>query len=276
MKNLIDLAKKTTKTTSNLAFSVYSSISEQHINNVPVINPLLIFILSGYKQLGKDKVVCPTGSFVFLSNCPNIDMRNIPSNEEYLAILIDFDYSDFNQFNDIPNNREPNDKRNNNKKYFQGEINELLSTALTQFIEFSAVAPTAAFQFRKQELLQLIYLSGYEQVATIARAPGLSHQVSELVLQHIEEDWSGELLAEQLCMSESTLRRKLKAENTSIQAIKNSTKLSLGLHLLQTTQTSIGQVAQSCGYKSQSRFTDQFKQLFSMTPRELRKTRRLE
>jgi AraC-like DNA-binding protein len=32
-------------------------------------------------------------------------------------------------------------------------------------------------------------------------------------------------------------------------------------------------VAERCGYQSQSRFTDKFKQFFGVTPTELRKTR---
>lgn len=269
MKKLMQLAKEAVAQNPSLPFSVYSSAKEQHLDNVPVINPLLIFILGGVKQLGKEKVACPTGNFVFLSNSPNIDMRNIPgdTNEDYFAVLMEFDYSDFSQFTN---------KRKSPKKYFQGEINTMLNTALAQFIELSTCVPQEALQFRKQELLQLIYLSGHEEVSAIAEPPGLSHQIHELIKENIAEDWSVEKLCAHFCMSESTLRRKLKTEGTAIGDIKNRTKLGYGLHLIQTTSEPIGIVAERCGYQSQSRFTDQFKQLFGMTPREVRKTRLME
>ena len=73
----------------------------------------------------------------------------------------------------------------------------------------------------------------------------------------------------------STLRRRLKSEGNNIQDIRNQVRLGYGLHLLQTTQLHIGNIAEQCGYQSQSRFTDQFKLLFGMTPRELRKTKNI-
>ena len=125
MNNVIDVAKNTLKNESQLPFSVYSSYKVQKITNVPILKPLLIFILSGTKQLGKsDSIECQSGSFIFLSNSPRIDMRNIPLQEEYFAVLIDFDHDDFSELPKMP---LPS------TKFFQGEINSLLSSALCQF-----------------------------------------------------------------------------------------------------------------------------------------------
>lgn len=265
MKDLVQLAKECNKSGIKLPFSVYSSTQEQKITNVPVLKPLLIFVLSGEKRLGKEShVVCPCGNFVFLSNSPNIDMRNVPDSQEYFAVLIEFEYADFAQFNE---------KRAGKKTYFQGDINRLLQKALQQYMELSTFAPEEVFTFRRKELLQLIYLSGHQDVVSIAEAPNLSQKIHGIISENIADDWSVDRLANQLSMSESTLRRKLKAEGTNIQDIRNQVKLGYGLHLLQTTMEHIGRIAERCGYQSQSRFTDQFKQLFGMTPSELRKTR---
>ena len=103
--------------------------------------------------------------------------------------------------------------------------------------------------------------------------PSLSHQIHEIISENISGDWCVDRLATKLAMSESTLRRKLIAEGTSIQAVRDRTKLGYGLHLVQTTMEPVGRIAEHCGYQSQSRFTDKFKQLFGITPTELRKTR---
>ena len=264
MTKLISLAKQAIDQHAILPFSVYSSTKEQHIANVPVMKPLLIFILSGHKLLGKNKEICAAGTFVFLPNSPTIDMRNIPGDEEYFAIIIEFDYSDFDQFTI---------KHSHTKNYFQGDLNTVLEKALYQFIELSTFAPANALHFRKKELLQLIYLSGYEEVSGIAEPPSLSHRIYDIINANILDDWSADRLATHLSMSESTLRRRLKVEGSSIQGIKNKAKLGHGLHLIQTTMGSIGHIAERCGYQSQSRFTDQFKLLFGMTPSELRKTK---
>lgn len=74
-------------------------------------------------------------------------------------------------------------------------------------------------------------------------------------------------------MSASTLRRKLKSEGNTIQDIRIRSRLGHGLHLIQSSQLNIGNIAEQCGYQSQSRFTEQFKLLFGMTPREIRKSK---
>ncbi len=74
-------------------------------------------------------------------------------------------------------------------------------------------------------------------------------------------------------MSESTLRRKLSVEGTSMQEIKDQVKLGLGLQLLQTSNHSIVFIAEQCGYQSQSRFSSRFKKRFGLTPSALRKTK---
>ncbi len=68
MQNLISLAKKSLLEHSNLnlPFAVYSAYQEQKITNVPISKPLLIIVLSGYKELGKtENIKCDAGSFIF-------------------------------------------------------------------------------------------------------------------------------------------------------------------------------------------------------------------
>nr|WP_281358241.1 helix-turn-helix transcriptional regulator [Pseudoalteromonas caenipelagi] len=81
-------------------------------------------------------------------------------------------------------------------------------------------------------------------------------------------------ICDSLAMSESTLRRKLKSEGTTVQTIKDRAKLGLGLHLLQSTDYTIGVISQICGYQSQSRFTERFKSRFGLTPTQLRNTKK--
>ncbi|WP_444929272.1 helix-turn-helix transcriptional regulator [Microbulbifer sp. SSSA002] len=265
MCNLIQLARSISSKSENLPFSVYSSNKEQCIANVPVIKPLLIFVLSGSKELGKNsEVTCKTGSFVFLSNSPKVDMRNIPDNQEYFAILLEFDYSDFEQFHN---------EYVSNCTHVNGKITKSMKKSLFQFIEWSALAPAESIHYRRKEMLQLIYMAGYTEISQLVQAPSLSHKVFEIISSNVASKWCVEDLASRLAMSESTLRRKLKAEGSSTQAIKSRARLGHGLHLIQTTMDQISSISERCGYQSQSRFTEQFKTLFGITPSELRKTR---
>jgi len=68
-------------------FTLYTSIKEQNLLNVPIAKPLLIVVLSGHKELGVDnELICQSGEFIFLSDSPAINMRNIPKDNEYLTI----------------------------------------------------------------------------------------------------------------------------------------------------------------------------------------------
>ncbi len=265
MYTLINAAKYAIQQKDTLPFSIYSSIKEQHIFNVPIIKPLLIFVLDGRKELGQETPLnCPAGSFIFLSNSPNIDMRNIPDDKEYFALLIEFEYTDFDTLKPSKLKAET---------HFQGPIDSVLSNTLQQFIEWSVFAPKDLWSLRRQELLQLLYYLGYKQVSAVVESPSMAHRLHNLISADINNTLNATHMASMLAMSESTLRRRLAQEKTTIQTIKDQAKLGYGLHLIQTSTLSIGLIAEKCGYTSQSRFTDRFKQLFGITPTELRKTR---
>lgn len=265
MQQLIDASKTIVNEHDNLPFALYSSVKEQSISNVPIIKPLLICVLDGYKQLHKNDVVkCPAGNFVFLSNSPDVVMRNVPNDSEYLALAIEFDYSDFDCFSF---------RQGKMQNFFQGRLDSVLQQTIQQFIEWSVFAPKDMWPLRRQEVLHMMHHQGFTQVASMLQPPSLAHQLHNIISEHIGDDLTADSLASRFAMSNSTLRRKLRDEGESLQAIKDRARLARGLHLVQSTFEPISYIAEQCGYQSQSRFTDKFKQLFGITPSELRKTR---
>jgi len=265
MKKLLDSIQGMDKEVSELPFSVYSSVHEQVLLNVPIVKPLLVAVVSGVKQLGKkNEIACPSNHFIFLSDSPAINMRNIPKDKAYLALLIEFDHEDFDG---IPYNAATQ------SEYFMGETTDVLDSCLQQFIESVSWAPKNIVSLRKKEILMLLYELGYKDIASIRGKPKVSQQLHDLFYEKPPNDFTVEYICDRLAMSESTLRRKLKVEGTSVQAIKDRARLGQGLHLLQTTNFSISLIAEKCGYLSPSRFTDRFKGYFGLTPSELRKTK---
>tara|TARA_B110000881_G_C18511257_1_gene482354 strand:+ start:131 stop:937 length:807 start_codon:yes stop_codon:yes gene_type:complete len=250
---------------SEQPFSVYTSIKEQKLLNVPIAKPLLIVVLSGNKELGVDKkLTCHSGEFVFLSDSPSIDMRNIPKEKEYFALLIEFDYQDFNGL-----------QVNTSKKkdYFIGKTTLELESCLKQFIDVSSWAPKQLWSLRKREIISLLCHMGHEKILSMLGRPQIKDTLHDMFMDKGFHELTIEFICEHLAMSESTLRRKLKLEGTSVQGVKDQARLGLSLHLLQTSNNSIGMIADKCGYQSQSRFTERFKRRFGLTPSELRKTK---
>lgn len=264
MNELITLAKHVINEKEQIPFSIYSSVKVQNILNVPIVKPLLIFVLDGEKNLGDDsEIVCPSGNFVFLSNSPTINMRNIPQDHEYFAVLIDFDNEDFNSLQVAPTKAQ---------EYFIGKIDTVIEKSLAQFLEWSLFAPKEIWALRKRELLQTLFHLGYD-VQSLLKTSNVTDRLHDMIRSNMDEDITSDVFCAQLAMSDSTLRRKLKAAGTRLQDVKDQIKLGHGLHLIQTTNKPIGIIAHECGYQSQSRFTDRFKLRFGLTPSALRKTR---
>lgn len=265
MKQLIERARTLSQSSLPLPFAVYSSVREQNLRNVPIIKPVLIAVLDGCKQLDLQRLsLCDSGQFLFLSNLRNVQMRNIPKRTEYFALLIEFEFSDFAALSDPAASHQ---------RYFSGAIEPLLQHSLQQFVEWSAAAPAELWPGRRLELLRVLDHLGHHAVRAVVESPLLSQRLQRLISADVTADWSTETLCEHFALSESSLRRKLRAEGTTLQSLKDSARLGLGLHLIQTTMEPISRVAERCGYQSQSRFTDKFKQLYGLTPSELRRTR---
>lgn len=268
MANLFHALQHINLDESNHAFSIYSSVKEQKLLNVPISKPMFIMVLSGQKNLGKNnELICQPGEFIFLSNSSAINMRNIPKDNHYLALLIEFDFDDFNglQVN------QPH-----KKEYYIGKSSPILETLLQQYVEVSTLAPAAVMSSRKRELLTLLCHLGHGDILTLLASTQFKDKLHQMVLNNMPSELTAKQICQQLGMSTSTLNRKLRQEGTSLQNIKDNAKLGLALHLLQSTQHSIGIIADKCGYQSQSRFTERFKQRFGLTPSALRKTKLID
>jgi len=265
MVNLLSTIKNTFNENRDQPFSVYTSIKEQKLLNVPIAKPLLIVVLSGDKALGSNnELVCHSGDFIFLADSPSINMRNIPKGKEYFALLIEFDYQDFNGLQINASNKQD---------CFIGKTTADLEKCLQQFVEVSLWAPKKLWSLRKREIILLLCHLGHEEILSLLGNPQIKDQLHEMFINQGFHKLTIEHICEQLAMSESTVRRKLKLEGTSVQEVKDQARLGLALHLLQTSRNSIGVIADKCGYQSQSRFTERFKKRFGLTPTELRKTK---
>lgn len=265
MRDLQNIIKSTINEKYGLPFSVYTSAKEQKLLNVPIVKPLLIVILHGDKALGKtNELVCHAGDFIFLSDSSTINVRNIPKDKEYFALLVEFDYQDFAglQISEI-----------NNQDYYIGTTSPILANCLQQFVESALWAPKSVWSLRKREIIELLCHLGHKEILSMVGSPKIGARLHDMFCEQGFNELTIADICEQLAMSESTLRRKLKLEDTSVQEIKDQARLGLGLDLLQTTRYSVGLIADKCGYQSQSRFTARFKKRFGLTPSELRKTK---
>lgn len=295
MQSLIQRATQVLALQSQAPFSVYSAAHEQLLSNVPLLKPMMIVVAAGCKQLdGPPEQSLGAGQFVLLPGNGAVNMRNIPLQQQYQALLIEFEGDDFDGLPDALHgiaDGQPSSAPQNQagdgiahvvvndvvaNDVVAGDVDALLHQCLLQFIDWSAQAPEALWSQRRRELLQLLHYQGWRQLARLRPASRLTERLQQLIRQAPAQEHTASSLAAQLAMSEATLHRRLRAEKTRLQDIKDQVRLGLALHWLQSSDDAIQQIGERCGYFSASRFSEKFRQQFGMSPSELRRTRLME
>ncbi len=269
MENLISLTRQLQQSGDKLAFSIYHCKHKQSLRCVPIFKPTVVFVLSGEKHLGAEmNASAQSGQFIFLSENPDVTLSNIPGDRGYLALFIEFEHADFSA-PDL-------DYTSNSKRFLIGDIKPSLLKSISQFIQWCQSSPPELWHSRRKELIQLLYFYGYSEIFSMLSRPKIHHQLTDVFKQNPAIRWDIKDICQNLAMSESTLRRKLKLEGTRFRDLQTQVRLAHGMHLLQTTDDNISAISEKCGYQSQSRFTERFKDRFGLTPKKLRQTKLTE
>lgn len=121
-----------------------------------------------------------------------------------------------------------------------------------------------------QGLLLALHLAGNAGVLLRNRHDPLAEQIEQIFLTDPAREWSVDGVAQQIYVSGSSLRRRLALEDKSFRSILEGVRMGCALHSLQTTELSVGQIANESGYASASRFTARFRQRFGLVPSALR------
>jgi AraC-like DNA-binding protein len=98
----------------------------------------------------------------------------------------------------------------------------------------------------------------------------LKRHVRDIMLQATERPPTLQELAEALCMSQRTLRRRLDALGTSYNQILEDVRRELAIRYLSTTPWTTEQIAQSLGYSDSANFRQAFKRWTGKSPRDYR------
>lgn len=98
----------------------------------------------------------------------------------------------------------------------------------------------------------------------------ISRRVRLKLSENLSAKWTAPGIAEQLGISEASLRRRLAEEGTSFNRLLIDARMSHALTLLQVTDWPIIQVAFETGYESPSRFSVRFRERFGYCPSAVR------
>ena len=227
--------------------------------------PQLVVLLrgSGILLTNKNRSI-RHGEFIFTS--PGVIragqiLRGNPEDMKMVALIIDFNYNDFQL---EPSLSSAGDDA---AAVIVDLAPPLLLEALRQLVDWSALAPLTMVEFRRREIAQLLVRGEHgEEIAALVAPSTLTRKVEAMIRKNLSSDLSMTHLGELLGMSESTLRRKLRAEGVNYSSLKESVKLAHGLRLLRTTDFAVGRIANDCGYSSHSHFSESFKRFYGISP----------
>ena len=97
-----------------------------------------------------------------------------------------------------------------------------------------------------------------------------AERLERLLVAQLHFPWTQEQAAVALGLSASTLKRRLRTEQTSFARLLRQLRMEAALFLLMSRQTPIGDIAAACGYQSGGHFAAAFKQQCGFLPSDVR------
>lgn len=132
------------------------------------------------------------------------------------------------------------------------------------------ITPHPHPQFRKFEMLALLAMirsNAPIDSLIISSIPSFSDRVKSVIISTPSRKWMLHDISVLFHMSESLVKKKLLAENTSFSEILLKSRMDFAKNLL-NEQKSIKQTAINCGFSNTSYFIQSFKKHYNTTPRE--------
>jgi AraC-like DNA-binding protein len=117
-----------------------------------------------------------------------------------------------------------------------------------------------------------LLLSLYERGVVFPRpsVAGLAERLNQLLAKTPEKYWTAAQAGRELAVSEATLRRRLAEEGVNFGSMLTEIRMHHAMMLLQTTNFSVSQISDACGYRAISRFSMRFKSRFGFSPSNIR------
>ncbi|WP_322104078.1 helix-turn-helix transcriptional regulator [Paraburkholderia sp. J41] len=128
--------------------------------------------------------------------------------------------------------------------------------------------PIEVAKHRQTEVLVWLSLLG---IRFSSSAPSdLVTRLRRLFESSPAERWTAAAAAQQLALSEATLRRRLAAKGATFGDLLVDVRMSLAMLLLQSTDEAVTRIALNVGYDSPSRFAVRFRERFGFAPTAIR------
>ncbi|CAD5736006.1 AraC family transcriptional regulator [Escherichia coli] len=102
-----------------------------------------------------------------------------------------------------------------------------------------------------------------------------SEKLTKIVESDLSKAWSIKDFSKVLCISESSIRQKLKDENIKYTRLILEIRMNHAVKLITTTEKHINVISRDVGYVSTSYFIKKFKGYFGITPKQFSKRQKV-
>lgn len=272
---------------SQMDFATIQARQLQHIRRVQILVPAICHVVQGHKVVywhGQRFEVTPQHLLIFPAGAV-VDIENHPGPQFYQANIVSFPLALIQHYQlkhqsvllstELPT--DLSDRASVDARLYN--LPSGLTLPLDNTLGFSWNTLIAAVQQQLPASLQLHHAQGLLlamqgtaqlQLLLTVNHQQLKHRLQQMFLQKCDYDWQLPDVAQRLYMGESTLRRKLAEEGTSFKQVLDEVRFAVALGMVQTTLLPISRIAEHCGYQSASRFSVKFRQIYGLTPSEIR------
>ena len=249
-------------------FAKVACVRELRLRLVPFFEPCVIFVLSGTKHLGEKQVA--SGGCLAVPAPANFHMTNVvdAASGQYVALVFPFDVDDINHVRNALGH--PLKGHGLSKDLVTYEVDVEALEALEHYLQSGVFDSAARVAHRKREILLIL---AERNPAILDLGLGCADWTQKLRTIFAEDPahaWSLKQVCSRLAVSESTLGRNLKREETSFREVLSEFRLANALMALLMSSAPIYQVAYDNGFQSVSRFSENFRKRYGATPSELR------
>ena len=249
-------------------FGRVACVKELRLRFVPFFEPCVIVVLSGTKHLGEQKVeaggclAIPAPSRFHMGNEPG------PDSGHYKAMVFSFDAEDIQYVRaSIPQTKVAGGPSKAIVPYAEDDAT---LEALDHYLQSSIADSPARVMHRKREIL-LVLAERDPRILELAHdsAPW-AQKLRALFSEAPANAWPLRDVCRDLAVSESTLRRHLARENTTFREVLSEFRLANALMQVLMTRAPLYQIAYDNGFRSVSRFSENFRKRYGHAPSHVR------
>ncbi|OCH09294.1 AraC family transcriptional regulator [Aliivibrio fischeri] len=255
---------------SLLKIQTYSGINDQHLRNVHIYAPSIIWVKSGIKTVfqGSENYDIDAQSWLLTAANQDLSFINKPTKDHFYSVQICF------LFPPMPEMIEASKENRRRHEHLNAiKVSSTLAYGFSLLIEMSSQNLSSNVQ--KYHLLafyqQLIEV-GALHILFSESHDSLQNKLSAYFSKDPAENYQLDEVSHAFSMSRATLIRRLNQDGTNFRTVLANVRMSHALSLMQERKQSQLDLALQCGYQSETRFSQRFHQQFGITPKQYMKT----